>query len=285
MQNKVSIITASYNYEDYIKETIESVMAQTYQDWEMIIVDDGSKDNSVEVIKSYCEKDSRIKLFQHENGMNKGLPETVKLGIEKAEGEWLVFLESNDTITPDYLEEKLKIVNQYPKVGFIFNDINMFGDEERIQGMKDHYFNKLYQILSNFSFPANISEAFVEINPVPTFSCVMAKKSLFEGLDFNAARKPVLDYYLWVQIAQDNEFYFLNKKLTNWRMSKNSYISTKVEPIIDLKFTQQMNNINYKKRPLKKFIKNIKAYRKYVIRIHSDKICFMGKWYYLKSQK
>lgn len=92
----ISIITASYNYENYIKETIESVLNQTYTNWELIIVDDGSKDNSVEVIKSYCEKDSRIKLFQHEGGVNKGLAETIKLGISKAQGEWIAFLESDD---------------------------------------------------------------------------------------------------------------------------------------------------------------------------------------------
>jgi glycosyltransferase involved in cell wall biosynthesis len=67
---KISVITVSYNYENYIKETIESVINQTFQDWEMIIVDDGSKNNSVEVIKSYCEKDNRIKFFQHEHGVN-----------------------------------------------------------------------------------------------------------------------------------------------------------------------------------------------------------------------
>ena len=111
---QISIITASYNYEEYIKETIESVIAQTYTDWEMVIVDDGSKDNSVEVIKSYCEQDSRIKLYQHENGENKGLIETVKLGIEKAQNEWIVFLESDDTITPDYLETKLEIIKLLP---------------------------------------------------------------------------------------------------------------------------------------------------------------------------
>lgn len=57
---KVSIITASYNYEKYIRETIESVMSQTFQDWEMIIIDDGSTDNSVEVIKAYCKKNLEL---------------------------------------------------------------------------------------------------------------------------------------------------------------------------------------------------------------------------------
>ena len=108
---KVSIITASYNYENYIKETIESVLNQTFQDWELIIVDDGSKDNSVSVIKEYCNRDSRIKIFQHENAVNKGLAETIKLGLEKSNCEWVAFLESDDVWLPNSLEEKMYIVN------------------------------------------------------------------------------------------------------------------------------------------------------------------------------
>ena len=125
---KVSIVTASYNYETYIKETIESVLAQTYFDWEMIVVDDGSKDNSVEVIKNFAQKDNRIKLYQHEGGANKGLIETVKLGLQKAKGDWIVFLESDDTIEPNYLEEKFKVIENYPNVKFVFNDLNLFGE-------------------------------------------------------------------------------------------------------------------------------------------------------------
>ena len=119
---RISIILTSYNYEEFISQSIESVIAQTICDWELIIIDDGSKDNSVNIIKSYCEKDSRIKLFQHENGVNKGLPDTVKLGIEKASGEWIAFLESDDSIVPEYLEEKFKIINNNPSVNFIFNE-------------------------------------------------------------------------------------------------------------------------------------------------------------------
>ena len=122
---KVSIVTASYNYENYIKETIESVLAQTFQDWEMIIVDDGSTDNSVNVIKEYCKRDSRIKLYNHENGMNRGLSATLQLGILKATSDWIAFLESDDTISPDYLERKLDIIEKYPSIHFIFN-LNQF---------------------------------------------------------------------------------------------------------------------------------------------------------------
>ena len=103
----ISIITASYNYENYIKETIESILAQTYSDWEMIIVDDGSKDNSINVIKSYCDRDSRIKLFTHDENKNKGLAATLQLGLKEAKGDWIIFLESDDYIAPNYIAKKI----------------------------------------------------------------------------------------------------------------------------------------------------------------------------------
>lgn len=222
--SKISIITASYNYENYIKETLESVIAQTVQDWEMVIVDDGSTDNSINIIKEYCQKDSRIKLFTHCNHNNKGLIETLKLGISKAEGEWLIFLESDDTIESNYIEEKLKIINSYPQIKFIYNDINMFGDAEKIEEY-NKYFNKLYKQLKKVKFPAKVTKLFKKRNIVPTFSCVMAKKELFLMLDWNCSVPKYIDYFLWSQIAYNNEFYFIKKKLTNWRMHKNSYVN------------------------------------------------------------
>lgn len=280
MQKKVSIITASYNYENYIKETIESVIAQTYQDWEMIIVDDGSIDNSVEIINSYCEKDSRIKLYQHENGQNRGLSETIKLGIKKAESEWIVFLESDDTITPDYLEEKFKIVEKYPQTGFIYNNTNLFGDEERIQFMND-YFKVLSVELEKYSFPTNISESYEKFNPVPTFSCVMLKKKLFEGLDFNTPIKPWLDWYLWAQIAQKNEFYFIDKKLTNWRMHKDSYNSEEKTLLQRLRWEHLFYKMSKGSNIVFEILFILNFMRKHFIRIHfkQRKILFLDKWY------
>ena len=278
--SKISIITASYNYEDYIKETIESVISQTFQDWEMVIVDDGSKDNSVEVIKSYAEKDSRIKLYQHEGGINKGLVETVKLGIEKAQGDWIVFLESDDSITPNYLEEKLNVLKQYPEVKFIFNDVNMFGDESVIHRLDEH-FEKAKNILKTKGSPANLLKYFAKINLVPTFSVVMVNKSLLMNLDYNVVHKPLLDFYLWAQIAQKSDLYYIDKKLTNWRMHKDSYLSAEYPEKNKLKFKLQINSVVYYNNLFKRIFENFIAYRKYCIKVKKDKIYFMGKWYYL----
>jgi glycosyltransferase involved in cell wall biosynthesis len=227
MAAKISVITASYNYENYIKETIESVQKQTVSDWEMVIVDDGSKDNSVAVIQSYCDNDSRIKLYCHKDGANKGLVETLKLGLKKASGEWIVFLESDDSIEPNYIEEKLKIIEQYPEIKFIFNDVKLFGDEDRVNEMSNGYFRKLYKMLSKVSFPTNVVKMLKKRNIVPTFSCVMLNKAVLREIEFPTYGAKWTDYFLWSQIAYKYDFYYLDKKMTNRRMSKTSYISKK----------------------------------------------------------
>ena len=102
---KISIITTSYNYEEYIKETIESVLSQTYTNWEMIIVDDGSKDNSEKYIKEYQEiYPSKIIYLEKENG---GLSDARNYGIRYATGEYIAFLDSDDWWTHDKVLETI----------------------------------------------------------------------------------------------------------------------------------------------------------------------------------
>lgn len=278
---KISIITTSYNYEEYIKETIESVLAQTYTNWEMIIVDDGSKDNSINTIKEYCEKDKRIKLYQHKNAENKGIVESVKLGVEKSTTDWIVFLESDDTICPEYLETKIEVIKKHPDVKFIFNDVNMFGDKERIKEYQK-YLIISKGILSQYSYPTNLLKHFIGINLVPTFSVVMLNKEILKDIDYNVKFKPISDWYLWAQLAVDNKFYYIDEKLTNWRMHRNSYISLKATPTEE--FGWQMQIKKFVSKDLNVFVSffySFKIYRRYFLRIHfrTQEICFMGKWY------
>lgn len=221
---KISIITASYNYEDFIKETIESVLAQTYSDWELIIVDDGSVDNSLEVISSYAALDNRISLFTHGDGANKGLPATIKLGLSYAKGAYVAFLESDDTWAPEYLEEKIKALKEAPEAGLVFNSVEMFGDEKTMAEY-DAYFDFSRKILSKIKFPTNIFNLMLLSNFVPTFSCVMVKKEALQNCNFNMVFAPWLDWGLWLQIAYKHDFYYLPQNLTKWRMHSRSYIN------------------------------------------------------------
>lgn len=107
MSNLVSIITPCYNGAKYIAQTIESVLAQTYENWEMIIVNDGSKDNSVEVITPYVQKDGRIKLVNQENG---GSANARNHGIRIAQGRYIALLDADDLWDNNFIEEQLKFM-------------------------------------------------------------------------------------------------------------------------------------------------------------------------------
>lgn len=221
---KVSILTASYNYENYIKGTIESVLAQTYTNWELVIVDDGSTDNSVEVIKEYCKKDSRIKLYTHPNNENKGLAQTLKLGLSKCEGDWVAFLESDDLFTPESIEKKVKIAEQHPDVSIVFSDVEQFGNQDIIK-RDEQFFKDMKYTLKKMDYPADISIHMFKDNLIQTFSAVMVKKTSIEKCDFNCPIKACLDWYLWAQLVNEG-VYYIDEKLTKWRRHQESYIHT-----------------------------------------------------------
>lgn len=105
----VSIITPCYNGEKYVSETIDSVLAQTYKDWEMIIIDDGSKDNSADIIREYEKKDSRIRLIQQANG---GSAAARNNGIRQAEGQYIALLDADDIWEPEFLAEQIAFMKE-----------------------------------------------------------------------------------------------------------------------------------------------------------------------------
>jgi len=107
----VSIITPSHNASKFICESIDSVLAQTYQDWEMIIVDDCSSDDSVEKIRSFTKQDERIKLIELEK--NGGPAKARNRAIEESQGDFIAFLDADDLWRADKLERQLEFMKRY----------------------------------------------------------------------------------------------------------------------------------------------------------------------------
>ena len=100
----ISIVTPVYNKKKYLKACIDSVLAQTYQDWELILVDDGSIDDSADICKSYANQNSRIHYYYQENA---GPGCARNLGLDKANGEYIVFIDADDFVASDYLQTLL----------------------------------------------------------------------------------------------------------------------------------------------------------------------------------
>lgn len=105
MENKISIIIPAYNVREYVGDTIESVLAQSYQNLEIIAVDDGSTDGTEEIIDRYAAKDSRIKVIHQENS---GVTAARLRGVREAAGEWIGFVDGDDAIDPDMYEQLLR---------------------------------------------------------------------------------------------------------------------------------------------------------------------------------
>ena len=100
-QELISIIVPIYNVENYLRHCLDSIQKQTYQNFECLLINDGSPDNSAGICREYVEKDSRFRYFEKENG---GLSSARNVGIEKSSGVYITFVDSDDWLDSDYLE-------------------------------------------------------------------------------------------------------------------------------------------------------------------------------------
>lgn len=148
-QHKISIICPNYNKGLFIGETIESVLASSYADWELIIIDDGSTDDSLRIIQDFASKDQRIKYHQQSN---QGGAVARNMGMTMATGEYLLFLDSDDLIAPDCLEQRVKMAKLHPNgVGWVFPLLPFkgnFSDQDFIQPWtppKDRFLERLIE--------------------------------------------------------------------------------------------------------------------------------------------
>lgn len=227
MNPKVSIIVASYNYEKYIGETLKSIKEQSFGNFEVLVIDDGSKDGSCKIIQEFVDKDSRFFLLTHPNHQNKGLGATIQLGLAKARGPWIAFLESDDIWKKDCLEKRFQAVNKcaQDEIGIVVNNIEPIV----MPGADSSWFNSyvprvLQQIQSEGEkVPIDLSNQMLAENYFPTFSAVMLKKEVFEQCYFDTPVGKWLDWFLWIQAVQYAKVGYCPEKLTLWRLHSDSW--------------------------------------------------------------
>jgi teichuronic acid biosynthesis glycosyltransferase TuaG len=232
----VSIIMPVYNSELFIKKSIRSVLLQTYKNWELIIIDDGSTDNSIEIIRDFEQKENRIKLITQKNSKQAIARNN---GIKNSNGQIIAFLDSDDLWFP----QKLEIcISQFEKdIDLIFTDSYMFeNDNESIDvanlkkfGVGDCYFEGHKSL-----------KLFLKQNQIPILTVLLKKRILesVKGFDWDCV--PAEDYDLWIRLLKNGfKFKSIKDSLSLYRI--NSLSST--------------NNDRYAtKAVLKLFIKNFK---------------------------
>jgi len=184
MNDLVSIVTPCHNDEKYIGEAIESVLSQSYQNWEMLVVDDGSTDRSAEIIHSYCEKDNRIKYYKTDTPSgNPAVPRNI--AIEKAAGRFIAFLDSDDILLPTKLEEQINLFSD-EKTAIVFSNhekINEKGERK----------NRLVIAPKTASYKDLLKENFIQIGGI--FDTKKTGKMYFQKIGHE-------DFVFWLQILK-----------------------------------------------------------------------------------
>lgn len=124
----ISIIVPCYNQAQYLPETLQTVLEQAYANWECIIVNDGSPDNTEEVALEWCGKDDRFKYLKKENG---GLSDARNYGIKHSLGKYILPLDSDDKISKDYTREAIEILEKDPAIKLVFCRAQLFGGDNQ----------------------------------------------------------------------------------------------------------------------------------------------------------
>jgi glycosyltransferase involved in cell wall biosynthesis len=206
----VSIITPSYNTFQFIGETIESVLAQDYQAWEMIIVDDNSTDKSNELIRGYVKKDDRIKFIQ--NKENLGAAVSRNLGIEKAAGRFIAFLDSDDLWLPKKLTQQLDFMlrHNYSFTYTAYGKINEAGKD-----------------IGHIDIPTKSSyHSLLKTCPIGCLTAIYDTQVI--GKVYLPLIEKRQDYGLWLRILKKIDFaYGVETTLAKYRVRSNSISSNK----------------------------------------------------------
>jgi glycosyltransferase involved in cell wall biosynthesis len=136
----ISVIVPCYNQALYLDETLQSVWEQSYPDWECLIVDDGSADNSKAIANAWCEKDNRFRLIPKQHG---GVSQARNVGIEQAMGKFILPLDGDDKISTDYIEGCLEEFEKHPETKLVYGKAFLFGAEKGEWHLPDFNYHQL----------------------------------------------------------------------------------------------------------------------------------------------
>ena len=213
MKNLVSIITPSYNSTKFISQTIESVLNQTYKNWEMIIVDDASPDNSNKIIEEYVEKDSRIQLIKLKE--NSGPAVARNRAIKEAKGRYIAFLDSDDLWMANKLEKQISFMLK-KDCALVYHDYETMNED----GLKlDKIINRVPKLSYNDLLKTNY------------IGCLTA---MYDTQKVGKVYMPLIakrqDYGLWLKILKKiDHAYGMNEVLATYRIMSNSISSNKIQ--------------------------------------------------------
>lgn len=225
----VSVLMPVYNGEQFIASAIESILQQTYTNWELIIVNDGSTDQSEAIIRSF--QDERIIL--HNNDQNRGIVFSRNVGLKHAKGTYLAFLDSDDIAIPNRLSEQVNYLNEHPKIGLLGSAVQLIDTNDTIINFAVDYPRGNHVIKVTMCF----RNAFAS-------STIMCRKSALPNDGFNSNFPVAEDYDFWLRIAEKWEVDNLAEVLTKYRIHASNISKRKADLMIEMDENQLKTQLN-----------------------------------------
>lgn len=242
---EISIVIPTYNREDLLARAMRSVREQTFQDWEMIVVDDGSTDNTGQIVQSWAFNDKRIKYYRL--SPNSGTPVIPRnVGVARAQGEYVAFLDSDDQWEPGKLETQLWYMKYHNSL-FTYHDLEVLRFDYRGIIINKERWGKMSTCHSDSVFKFLLRKNFIAT------STVMMRRGLYEkygGMDYRLAISH--DWDLWLRIAYDIPVHYINEPLGTLEIRDGSVIGevhrrrSECRQVIR-KWMKQVDTIYYKK--------------------------------------
>lgn len=229
----VSVIIPCYNQEQYLEECLQSVLAQTFREWECIIVNDGSTDKTEQTAKKWIEKDPRFVYVYKENG---GLSSARNSGLQAAKGDYIQFLDCDDCIDADKFRKSIDLLDKKGEIDVVVSNYKRFTDNLS-KAVRVNYFFIRQDLLNFESVLLNWDNDFA----IP-IHCGFFRAGFFKDFRFNEVLKAKEDWVMWITFfSKNNKAVFLDEDLAFYRINQQSMTNSK-----DI-FPDYLNSILYLK--------------------------------------
>ncbi|AFZ26450.1 putative glycosyltransferase [Cylindrospermum stagnale PCC 7417] len=206
----VSVIIPTYQRGHLVSQAINSVLAQTYKDYEIIVINDGSQDNTPQVLAQFSDHHRITAIHQ----ANQGLSAARNAGIRSAQGKYIAFLDDDDLWEPQKLEKQISVLEANPRIGLIYSDSLFFSDK---RGLSLRSYNT--------AFPTpnlQVLWTLFRYNYIPVLTVVVRRDCLDKVGLFDETLRCCEDYDLWLRLIEKFPIYFLNQPLARYRQSPNN---------------------------------------------------------------
>jgi len=242
----VSVVIPAFNSAKFISDTIKSVLNQTYTNFEIIVIDDGSTDNTVSILNSLSKNDKRINYHIMSHSGRPAIPRN--FGIEKSKGEFIAFLDADDIWDKNKLAKQIAEFEKHPDYIFLYSMSVTFGNVT--------LFSPNYEVLPLLHKAVKTGNDLLIIGNSITCSSVLVKKESLQkvnGFDEDERLKAVEDYDLWIKLSKLGTFGFIPRILTHYRIHSTQSSADWQTKQERLKYLSDKRNLNL---PVYKYYRN-----------------------------